>query len=166
MLVATAVVAGYYLAPLDGVRDGSAVIRLVLVVVLVAVVGAASFRSVQRADHPMLRAGESLALLVPLFIVGFASVYGAISATDAGAFTERLDHTGALYLALATSTTVGFGDIAATSDGARVAAMAQMVSNVVVIGLTARALLAAARNTVQGGAPVVDATGGDGRMQP
>lgn len=145
LVLASVVVAGYSIVPLGGPRDGSGATRLAVVLVTVVTVYVASHFSIQRARHPMLRAIESIALFVPLLIVGFASTYGAIAHADTGAFSEPLDHVGALYFSMATSTTVGFGDIAATSAAARIATMAQMLSNVVVIGLGTRAVFSAAR---------------------
>ena len=49
------------------------------------------------------------------------------------------------YFAVVTATTVGFGDISAKSEPARIAVMAQMVTNVVVLGVAARVLVHAAR---------------------
>ena len=102
-------------------------------------------RSVWHAEHPIFRAFETIATIVTLLIVGFASVYVATSASDADAFSEVLDHTGALYFALTTATTVGFGDIAPRSNPARIVVMVQMVANVVVIGVATRLLIGAAR---------------------
>lgn len=140
------VIAGYYAVPLGGPRTVAAGVRFAIAVaVLVAVMGL-SIRSVLRSEHPMLRAAETIALVVPLTLVGFASAYGVVSDVDSGAFSEVLDHTGALYFTMATVTTVGYGDIAASSDAARIVVMVQMVANVAVIGLSTRALLAAAKS--------------------
>jgi hypothetical protein len=75
----------------------------------------------------------------------FAGIYLGISGQDPAAFSERLDHVGALYLSTMVATTIGFGDIAARSDGARIALMLQMVADVVVLGVAAKIALAAMR---------------------
>ena len=46
---------------------------------------------------------------------------------------------------MTTLTTIGYGDIVAVTDSARVAVMVQMLFNVAVIGMTARLIVGTAR---------------------
>ena len=60
-------------------------------------------------------------------------------------FSEPLDHTGALYLAITVFPTVGFGDITPESDLARIVVSIQMLLDLVVIGVVVRLLANAAK---------------------
>ncbi|MEZ5167929.1 MAG: potassium channel family protein [Acidimicrobiales bacterium] len=81
--------------------------------------------------------------------MSFAAVYLSLSAQSPHAFSEPLDHVGALYLAMATITTIGFGDIAARSDAARVAVMLQMVADIAVLAVGTRVAVVTVRATLR-----------------
>lgn len=95
-------------------------------------------RAVAHADLPELRAIETTGFAAVLSVVLFASIYVVLSHSDAGAFSESLSHTDALYLSLTTLTTVGFGDVSASSEAARVAVMIQMLATFAVLGVVVR----------------------------
>jgi hypothetical protein len=60
-------------------------------------------------------------------------------------FSEALSRVDAVYLTVTVLATVGFGDIVATSEASRAVVTAQMVVNMVLIGVVAKVLL----NTVR-----------------
>ena len=136
----------YFVAPLEADGWGSTGVRAA--VSLTLLVSAVAFQTVAvvRSDAPALRAVEALGISVSLVLVVAASAYLTLSSNDPAAFTEPLDHIGALYLAMMTLTTVGFGDIGALSDGARIAVMGQMIVNIVVLGVAAKIVLGAVRS--------------------
>jgi hypothetical protein len=105
-------------------------------------------RSLARADFPGLRAAETAVIVFFVFLVVFATIYLAISSADAGAFTEELNHTTALYFTVTVLTTVGFGDITAVDNGTRGLVTTQMLLNLVVLGVLGRGLFVAARSVV------------------
>lgn len=105
-------------------------------------------RSVAKAELPEVRAFEVLVSSSVLMIVLFAGLYLSLSNDDPGAFSESLNHTGALYFTLTTLTTVGFGDIVAHTDGVRVAVMVQMVANFVVLGALIKIIMGVARKRI------------------
>jgi len=57
-----------------------------------------------------------------------------------GSFSQPLTRVDALYFAMTVFTTVGFGDIAARSQVARVVVIVQMLADLVYVGLLARVL--------------------------
>jgi len=73
----------------------------------------------------------------------FASVYEMLDVGAPGSFNEHLTRTDALYFVVTVFSTVGFGDITATSETARVLVTVQMIGDLVLIGLVIRAFLAA-----------------------
>jgi voltage-gated potassium channel len=138
-------IAIYYLLPLDTTSIGRAV--AMLAIGLVALVGLVAFqvRSIIRARHPALRAVGALATSVPLFLLLFAGTYFVMGGISEANFNEPLTRTDALYFTVTVFTTVGFGDIVATTQGARVVVMGQMVAGIVIIGLGARIIVDAVR---------------------
>ena len=100
-------------------------------------------RSIVRSRYPGLRAIEALATSVPLFLLLFASVYVVMSTSSAGNFGQQLTHTDALYFAVTVFSTVGFGDIVAKTEVARLVVTAQMIADLLIIGLGLRVILGA-----------------------
>jgi voltage-gated potassium channel len=138
-------VAIYYLLPLDTTSVRVAVGMLAFG--LVALVGLVAFqvRSIIRARHPALRAVGALATSVPLFLLLFAATYFVLGGISEANFNEPLTRTDALYFTVTVFTTVGFGDIVARTEGARVVVMGQMLAGIVIIGLGARIIVDAVK---------------------
>ena len=80
-----------------------------------------------------MRAIETLAVAIPLFLLVFASTYLMMANAQAQAFTEPPSKTNALYFTV--FATVGFGDITPKTEAARVATMVQMIADLVAVGL-------------------------------
>jgi hypothetical protein len=135
----------YYLVPFEDLRSAQTLIRLVLGLIVFAGVLAWQLRRVTRAQFPVLRAVHALAVTIPLFLVVFAAVYRSLAHGSEAPFSEALDHTGALYLAITIFSTVGFGDITPESDLARIVVSIQMLLDLVVIGVVVRLLTTAAK---------------------
>ena len=57
-----------------------------------------------------------------------------------------MTRTDALYFTVTVFATVGFGDIVATSEGARVLVMGQMIVDVIIIGIGAKIIVDAVRH--------------------
>ncbi|MGW3204388.1 potassium channel family protein [Streptomyces sp. NPDC001135] len=98
-----------------------------------------------RSPSPRLKAAETLAVTVPLYLVLFASGYYLLGRAVPGSFSEHLSRTDALYFTLSTFSTVGFGDITAVSETGRVVVMCQMASSLLIVGVAVRVLTAAVR---------------------
>jgi hypothetical protein len=145
----TALVVIYYLLPLNRYSAGVAV--TVLVTALVALVGLIAFqvRSIMASAFPGLRAAEALATSLPLFLLLFASTYLVTATESAGSFSQPLTHTDALYFTVTVFTTVGFGDITAKTEAARLVVTGQMIIDLIIIGIGARIILGAVRQSRQ-----------------
>jgi hypothetical protein len=138
MFTVVAILVAYFLLPFAGESRVELFVRTVLGVTVMVAVLVWQVHSIAVAEYPQLRLVQGFALVVPLVLVCFAGTYLAISAGDATAFSEELDHVGALYLSMTTMTTTGFGDIAARTQTARIVVMMQMVSTVIAIGAGTR----------------------------
>src|SRR5215470_15645634 len=140
---AAALVLIYYLLPLDRTSAGVAV--TVLVAGLAVLVGLITVQvlSILASPFPGLRAVEALATSLPLFLLLFASTYLVIATDAAGSFSQHLTHTDALYFTVTVFATVGFGDITATTEAARLVVTGQMIIDLIIIGIGIRIILGA-----------------------
>ena len=82
--------------------------------------------------------------------MAFAAGYLSLSHADVTHFSEPLDHTPALYLAVTIFSTVGFGDITPEGDLAQAVVSIQMILDLVVIGAVVRLLTTAAKGGLGG----------------
>lgn len=124
----------YILVPVPGTSGAGALVGMVIGLVVFLGLTGSQIRTIVRAEHPVLRAIEVVALAVPLLVLVFAFTYLSLSRADAASFTEHLDRVGALYYTVSTLSTVGFGDIAAKSDAARILVTVQMLFDLALIG--------------------------------
>jgi hypothetical protein len=141
----------YYVLPLEGASDISAVVRVVIGGALVVLVVVWQTLAVVRSNHPRSRAIDALASCVVVIVVAFALAYLNMSARDPEAFNERLERTSALYFTIVTLATIGFGDIVPRTELARVTVMIQVVFNIVILGTAVRLIVGMAR---QRGGPI------------
>jgi voltage-gated potassium channel len=148
---ATALVALYYLLPLDHPSTGTAV--TILVIGLAVFIGLVAFqaRAIIRSPFPGLRAIEALATSVPLFLLLFASSYVVMATMSASNFDGRLTHTDGLYFTVTVFTTVGFGDITAKTQAARLVVTGQMIADLVILGLAIKIIVGAVSRRRQPG---------------
>jgi len=140
---AVLLVAIYYLLPLDHSARWLAITMLVVGLVALAGLIASQVRAIIASPFPGLRAVEALAISVPLFLLLFASTYVVLAALAAGSFNQPMNHTNALYFTVTVFATVGFGDITAQTETARLLVTGQMIIDLIIIGLGARVILGA-----------------------
>ena len=145
LATATALVALYYLLPLDRLANVPLAITLVGGLLILTAVASWQLRAVLRARYPGVRAAVGLAATVPLFLLLFASAYYVMAKGTPGSFSQHLTRTDALYFTVTTFSTVGFGDITATSETARVVVIVQMVLDLLVLGLGIRVFIGAVK---------------------
>ncbi|WP_454858398.1 potassium channel family protein [Promicromonospora soli] len=133
----------YYVLPLDG--DSVSHLTLVLAVGLLAFAAVAywEIRAIVRSRFPGIRAIQALAMLVPFFLLLFASTYFILSVQSPETFSESLDRTDSLYFTVTTFATVGFGDIVPRSDAVRLLVTGQILLDLVILGLGIRVILGA-----------------------
>jgi voltage-gated potassium channel Kch len=135
----------FALAPLDLSGREVLGVRLAACVILPTLVLGLQILAVARSPYPRLRAVEAVAISFPLLICLFASTYYAMGRANPASFSEVLTRTDALYFTVTIFATVGFGDVVAASQTARIGVTLQMLADLLLIGVIARVLLGTAR---------------------
>jgi len=143
LLIAAVLVVLYYVLPLDRPWDSDTAVRLLIGLVVVAGVVVWGVRIIAGSRFPSMRAAEALALVIPFFLLLFASTYFVMERNYAASFTQPLTRMDALYFTVTVFSTVGFGDITAKSETARVVLIVQMLADLVLLGTGIRVLLGA-----------------------
>jgi voltage-gated potassium channel len=138
------VVAAYYLLPLDNVAGISLAVALAVGLLTLTAVVAYQVQAIIRHPHSAIRAIEALAITVPVFLLLFAATYFMMEQSNPDNLNvESLTRTDSLYFTVTVFATVGFGDITATSQAARVVVIAQMLLDLLVLGLVVKVFLGA-----------------------
>jgi hypothetical protein len=148
-LVWVGLIAVYYLMPAGLLpahhRGADAFLHLGIGTAVFAAILAWQARRIVGAELPELRAVEALGVVIPLFLILFATFYLSMSNASVHTFTQQLDHTRAIYFTITVFSTVGFGDITPRTDLARIVVSIQMLLDLVIIGAVVRMLLNAAQ---------------------
>ena len=132
----------YYLLPLDHLASVPLAVILVVGLLVLLAVAVWQLRLIGRARYPAVRAAEALATTVPLFLLLFASAYFAMArASPANFSTHPLTRTDSLYFTITTFSTVGYGDITAASQAARLVVTAQIILDLLALGLGIRVFI-------------------------
>ncbi len=140
----------YYLLPLDHLANVVPLwVVLVVGLLILLVISTWQVRAILGARYPALRAAEALAITVPLFLLLFASAYFVMEQGSPASFSHSLTRTDALYFTVTTFSTVGYGDITATSQTARVVVTVQMLLDLLALGLGIRVFIGAVQRARQ-----------------
>jgi voltage-gated potassium channel len=159
VLIAAVLVVLYYVLPLDRPWDSDTAVRLVIGLLVFAGVMVWGIRIIAGSRYPGVRAAEALALVLPFFLLLFASTYFVLERNSAANFTQPLTRTDALYFTVTVFTTVGFGDITARSETARVVVIVQMLAGLAFLGAGVRVLLGAVQHGRERRSQTGDAAG-------
>ena len=143
LAVAVLIVVGYFVVPMNGSRALGDLLSLVAGLVVVTVALGWQIRAILESAYPAARAVETLLVTVPLFLVVFSTAYFLMGQNDPSSWTQPLTRLDAMYYTVTVFATVGFGDITAVSQAARVATTIQMIAGLVLVGVIARLVVGA-----------------------
>jgi preprotein translocase subunit YajC len=141
----TIVVAVYFGIPMDRAMTTRTVVGLVIGGLALVAIVAWQVRQIMRSEHPGVRAVEALAFIVPVYVLIFAATYFLMDHAQAAAFGAHLSRVDAMYFSATVFTTVGFGNVAVSSQAARVVVTVQMMLDLVIIGIVVRGVLTAVK---------------------
>jgi len=132
----------YYAIPVGSFGvTGRTVLSLFLTLLGIAVLAIAITGQVRRqlAMDPTAHV-QSLFMLLELVVVVFAIGYYIVAISAPGQIADLHTRTDSLYFTLSTLTTIGFGDVHAVGQLARVLVIIQMVFDVVFVAAVAATL--------------------------
>ena len=141
-----ALVVIYYLLPLDRTSIDLVIGMLVVALLGLVVLVVLQVRSIIKAADPVPRTIGALATSAPLFLLLFAATYFVLGRISVGNFSEPLTRTDALYFTVTVFTTVGFGDITATTEATRALVAGQMVADILIVGIGAKIIVDAIKH--------------------
>ncbi|GAB2626866.1 ion channel [Prescottella soli] len=144
-LTVVLLVVAYFALPMDRLSNAGAVVILVGGLLLVAALCFWQVRQIVRSPTPALRAAEALAVTLPVYLLGSATATFLLGQVDPNAFSEPLSRIDALYFTLTVFATVGFGDIVAVDETARLIVSVMMVGNLVMLAVVVKLLTQAVK---------------------
>lgn len=146
LVAAVVLVTLYFVIPLDWINRLP--IPLALAVAAAVIIGVSVWQvlAIIRSADPGVRAIEALAVIVPLYLLVFAATYFLLGYNESASFTQELTRLDALYFTVTVFSTVGFGDISAVSQTARVIVTIQMILNLILLGAGVRLLTMAVKH--------------------
>jgi voltage-gated potassium channel len=147
VVTATVLVALYYVLPLDDLSGTSAVAGLAIAILIFLCLVGWQVRSILRSAHPETRALQALVVVLPLFILMFASAYYVMGHAEPSDFSEALTRSDALYFTVTIFSTVGFGDVSAKGETTRLVVTAQMILDLIFLGVGIRVILGAVQRS-------------------
>jgi len=142
LLVAILLFVAFYTLPMNR-PERSGLIVLIVGIGVLGLVLAWQVRAIMGSPYPRLRAFETLTIGIPLLLIVFASAYFLIQNGEPDSFTQPLSKTDALYFTITVFSTVGFGDITAKTEIARILVSIQMMFDLAVFGLVAKLIFGA-----------------------
>ncbi|MGK9272247.1 potassium channel family protein [Williamsia muralis] len=141
--IVVAYLAAYFMVPWTVLDGWGEVVVVAAFLVVAALTAVWQIGRILRAPAPAVQAIEALAIIAPLYLLGFSLGYFLLSANDPAQFNEPLSRMSSLYFTLSVFATVGFGDITAAVDLSRAIVAIQMVLNLIVVGVGIKVIVAA-----------------------
>jgi hypothetical protein len=135
----------YFTLPFDSTNDFNTGLALLVGLVAVAALTAWQAWTIAHSPFPLIRAVEGLMTTFPLVMLLFATTYFVMEQYQAHSFTQGMTRVDSLYFTVTTFATVGYGDITPVTESARLTVILQMVVDLVLIGLVARAFVNSVR---------------------
>ncbi|WP_433476483.1 potassium channel family protein [Spirillospora sp. CA-142024] len=148
-LTTACLLSAYFAAPLTEPFTAATAVGLGVALAILGVLVAWQAHAIVCSLSPTLRAIESLATSIPLFLIVFAVGYCLMADNGPNSFSEPMTHLDALYFTVTVFSTVGFGDIVPRSQTARTLTTVQMIADLLVIGAVAKVFLEATRRGIE-----------------
>jgi hypothetical protein len=137
----------YAVFPVESITSSETLTRLIVALAILALVIVLQLQAIMSANYPQLRAVEAVIIAITVFIVLFALLYVGLAQANPANFTKPLNRVSAFYFTVTVLSTVGFGDISADSDLARVIVTIQMLLDLTLLAIVVRVFFSVARSS-------------------
>ena len=151
ILVVAAILGVYMVIPEPTGEDPPWFVFITIIVVSVIYVVTAFLLlgRVNTSKHPLRTGIVALAVMITAMVAIFSLTYLSLSIDDPANFNQSLDKISAMYFTMTILSTVGFGDIVATSHPAMITVMVQMAVSLTLVTGLVRVLMTAARTAAK-----------------
>jgi voltage-gated potassium channel len=105
--------------------------------------------AIETSSQPLFAAAEAVLIVVAMLTFAFSSAYLALDRRG-GAFEGLDTKIDALYFTVTTMSTVGYGDVHAVGQGARLLVTMQILLDLSLLAVSLRVIVGAARRRRQG----------------
>jgi len=139
----------YAVFPVEPLVSAEAATRLLIALVILAGVVLLQLQAIRSASYPQLRAIEAVVIAITVLIVLFGLMYVGLAQANPANFTKQLNRISAFYFTVTILSTVGFGDIAADSDLARLIVTIQMLLDLTLLAVVVRVFFSAAKSSAR-----------------
>ena len=167
MLTVLAVVGIYFAIPMTAgeLTGATLVVRALVLVAAIPVLTWMVARQVRRALSGERRLGEQIAMLFTLVsvVVAFFASMCFVLADQFDGIRTKVD---ALYFAVATLCTVGYGDVTPVGQGARAMVIVQMLFNLVIVTSAVSIVVTAVSGRASRSTPFPPGAGDDPAQPP
>jgi len=149
LLVTAALLVAYFNVPLDRETSSAQIAMFVAGLAGFVVVIVFQVRRILEDESPRLRAVQALGTALPVFVVIFSLAYVVMGRADPANFNQPVNRVTGLYFTVTVLATVGFGDVAAQTDVARIFVTIQMILDLILVGVVAKVIVGASRVGVE-----------------
>ena len=133
-------VALYFVIPLSGRLHLNAVLRGLVTLLVLALVAGGFVVQLRRHVDDLARRVDGLVVAIVLVVLVFALSFYLLERAQPGQLEGVRTRVDALYFTMSTMTTVGYGDVHAVGQAARILVLIQMAFNVVFVAAAASLL--------------------------
>jgi voltage-gated potassium channel len=148
-VLVTLLLLGYFVAPVEPQLHPSGLARLVGTLLVLGALAAGLTRMLRLHVRDEERRVEGLVLGIVVVVVVFAFGFYALEYHQPGQVAGLHTRIDALYYTVATLSTIGYGDVHAVGQAARVLVMVQVVFDLVFVAAAANLLTSHLRATAQ-----------------
>jgi len=149
LLITAALLVAYFNVPLDRETSSAQIAMFVAGLAGFVVVIVFQVRRILEDESPRLRAVQALGTALPVFVVIFSLAYVVMGRADPANFNQPVNRVTGLYFTVTVLATVGFGDVAAQTDVARIFVTIQMILDLILVGVVAKVIVGASRVGVE-----------------
>jgi voltage-gated potassium channel len=148
LLIPVLVFAGYAIAPLDSRLWLGITVSLTAIVLCIPLL-ARRARAVRVSHTPLVDALRAIAVFGAVLIVAFASMHYSIAFHGNNEYSGISTKLDAVYYTVTTLSTVGYGDITANGQVARLVVTTNILFNLIALGIGLRLVTHAAQQRFQ-----------------
>lgn len=154
----------YFTVPVSFEMKGSDAVQIVVSLVALALLAILVLVEVRHQLLDADRRIDGLVIALMIAVLGFALGFYILAQRQPGQIVDLDTRVDALYFTMATLLTIGYGDVHATGQAARVLVLIQMVFNVVILATAASTITTRIRTQAEKRAEARRAAEADGSL--